>query len=138
MRNEVKPWNGCRALDRSPLDGRTVVAQFRFAGISSLSIENVLYQPITWEDGGTIFSVRFNPSGRHIAYGTADGTLRYLKLCCAGDIDCNGIVDDADLLLILFHFGERDCILRYDITVDGVVDDSDLLEVLFHFGETCY
>lgn len=138
VRNAVMPWKGCRALDQNPLDGRTVVAHFRFAGTSSLSIEGVLYRPITWEDGNTIFSVRFAPDGRHIVYGTADGTLRYLKLCCAGDVDCNGIVDDADLLMILFHFGQQDCTMRYDLTGDGVVDDADVLEVLFHFGEDCH
>jgi hypothetical protein len=54
-----------------------------------------------------------------------------------GDIDCNGCVDDADLLSVLFAFGQTGSHLPQDINFDGVVDDADLLVVLFNFGSGC-
>jgi hypothetical protein len=46
-------------------------------------------------------------------------------------------VDDADLLAVLFAFGQTGSGLPEDINGDGVVDDADLLTVLFNFGSTC-
>ena len=61
--------------------------------------------------------------------------------CCVahnGDIDRNGCVDDADLLAVLFAFGQTGSNLgRVDTNCDGVVDDADLLVVLFNFGSGC-
>ncbi len=51
------------------------------------------------------------------------------------DINEDGIVDDADLLRILFTFGNQDICLAEDIDYSGVVDDADLLSVLMCFGE---
>lgn len=50
-----------------------------------------------------------------------------------GDVDGNNIIDDADLLAVLFSFGANtnDPV---DLNGDGVVDDADLLIVLFNFG----
>ncbi|MFQ3610572.1 MAG: DVUA0089 family protein [Fimbriimonadales bacterium] len=53
---------------------------------------------------------------------------------CDGDIDNNGIVDDADLLIVLFDFGNTGTNLPADVDRNGVVDDADLLIVLFNFG----
>jgi hypothetical protein len=56
----------------------------------------------------------------------------------SGDIDINGCVDDADLLAVLFAFGNTGSNLgRVDVNCDGVVDDADLLQVLFNFGSGC-
>jgi hypothetical protein len=55
----------------------------------------------------------------------------------AGDVNRDGIVDDADLLAVLFAFGQTGSGLPEDINGDGVVDDADLLTVLFNFGSTC-
>jgi hypothetical protein len=55
----------------------------------------------------------------------------------AGDVNQDGIVDDADLLAVLFAFGQTGSGLPEDINGDGVVDDADLLTVLFNFGSTC-
>ena len=52
-----------------------------------------------------------------------------------GDVDCNGCVDDADLLAVLFAFGGSGG--AEDLNGDGVVDDADLLTVLFAFGSGC-
>lgn len=58
------------------------------------------------------------------------------KACGEGDVDCNGCVDDADLLAVLFAFGNTTTGPE-DLTGDGFVDDADLLEVLFNFGNGC-
>ncbi|MCS7300384.1 MAG: hypothetical protein NZ556_02340 [Fimbriimonadales bacterium] len=52
-----------------------------------------------------------------------------------GDVDGNGCVDDADLLIVLFNFGNAGG--QGDVNRDGVVDDADLLIVLFNFGAGC-
>ena len=53
------------------------------------------------------------------------------------DIDGSGCVDDADLLAVLFAFGNSGSGLDEDVNCDGTVDDADLLEVLFNFGAGC-
>jgi len=53
-----------------------------------------------------------------------------------GDIDGNGCVDDADLLRVLFVFGQTG-FRPEDVNGDGIVDDADLLMVLFNFGSGC-
>jgi len=49
-----------------------------------------------------------------------------------GDVNNDDIIDDADLLAVLFAFGSND--FEADANGDGVVDDADLLLVLFNFG----
>ncbi|MCL6532124.1 MAG: hypothetical protein K6U12_02440 [Armatimonadetes bacterium] len=54
-----------------------------------------------------------------------------------GDVNLDGVVDDADLLAVLFAFGQQGIhIGRADVNCDGVVDDADLLTVLFNFGQS--
>ncbi len=53
-----------------------------------------------------------------------------------GDVDANGCVDDADLLAVLFAFGQTGA-RPEDVNCDSVVDDADLLIVLFNFGSGC-
>jgi hypothetical protein len=55
-----------------------------------------------------------------------------------GDVNLDGCVDDADLLAVLFAFGQTgDNLGRVDVNCDQVVDDADLLLVLFNFGSGC-
>jgi hypothetical protein len=54
-----------------------------------------------------------------------------------GDVNGDGCVDDADLLAVLFAFGQTGSGLPEDVNGDGVVDDADLLIVLFNFGSGC-
>jgi probable HAF family extracellular repeat protein len=54
----------------------------------------------------------------------------------SGDASFDGCVDDADLLAVLFAFGQTGD-LPEDVNDDGVVDDADLLQVLFNFGGGC-
>jgi hypothetical protein len=51
-----------------------------------------------------------------------------------GDITRDNQVDDADLLRVLFAFGQTGANLPEDVNGDGAVDDADLLIVLFNFG----
>ncbi|GIV08769.1 MAG: hypothetical protein KatS3mg019_0860 [Fimbriimonadales bacterium] len=53
-----------------------------------------------------------------------------------GDVNGDCIVDDADLLEVLFNFGATSS-TPADLNCDGVVDDADLLMVLFNFGSIC-
>lgn len=54
-----------------------------------------------------------------------------------GDVNCDGCVDDSDLLAVLFAFGTTGAGLQEDLDGNGSVDDADLLEVLFNFGNGC-
>ena len=54
-----------------------------------------------------------------------------------GDTNYDGVVDDADLLMVLIHFGSGGLNLCADLDGDGIVSDSDLLIVLFNFGRSC-
>jgi hypothetical protein len=49
-----------------------------------------------------------------------------------GDLNADNVIDDADLLRVLFDFGTNNA--ATDLNGDGVVDDADLLTVLFNFG----
>lgn len=51
-----------------------------------------------------------------------------------GDINGDNVIDDADLLAVLFAFGQTND--PADVNGDHVVDDADLLTVLFNFGQT--
>lgn len=84
-----------------------------------------------------------------IAYTRANGDLTFAYVsttpsvaCGCEDINADGIVDDGDLLIVLFGFGATGSpggalYSQGDINCDGVVDDADLLMVLFAFGGPC-
>ncbi|BCW95124.1 MAG: hypothetical protein WHS44_01715 [Fimbriimonadales bacterium] len=63
--------------------------------------------------------------------------IKYPPCYVVGDVDGNCCVDDADLLLVLFDFGQTGIDLQGDLNSDGTVDDADLLTVLFNFGSGC-
>ncbi|MCX7993959.1 MAG: hypothetical protein N2651_09870 [Fimbriimonadales bacterium] len=52
-----------------------------------------------------------------------------------GNVNGDNVVDDADLLEVLFNFGSTGS--DADANADGVVDDAALLIVLFNFGASC-
>jgi hypothetical protein len=62
--------------------------------------------------------------------------IRIYRKAVEGDVNCDGCVDDADLLSVLFEFGSTE-ITPADVNNDRVVDDADLLTVLFNFGTGC-
>jgi uncharacterized membrane protein len=99
-------------------------------------------------DGSVLRSANaFSPNGRYIvgwgrnaATGRDEAFLLDTQGCASenGDVDANGCVDDADLLAVLFNFGNTGNALgREDTNCDGIVDDADLLTVLFNFGSGC-
>ncbi|MFQ3611074.1 MAG: hypothetical protein SNJ72_06195 [Fimbriimonadales bacterium] len=56
----------------------------------------------------------------------------------SGDVNRDFCVDDADLLAVLFAFGNTGSNHgRVDVNCDETVDDADLLVVLFNFGSGC-
>jgi hypothetical protein len=65
--------------------------------------------------------------------------VQYVEICpgAGGDVNCDGCVDDADLLAVLFAFGQSVRCLPEDVNGDNIVDDADLLIVLFNFGRGC-
>jgi hypothetical protein len=67
------------------------------------------------------------------------GNFQYIELyeILPGDVNRNRCVDDADLLRVLFAFGQTGAGLPEDLNGDSVVDDADLLIVLFNFGSGC-
>jgi hypothetical protein len=62
--------------------------------------------------------------------------IRIYRKAVEGDVNCDGCVNDADLLTVLFEFGST-AITPADVNGDRVVDDADLLTVLFNFGNGC-
>lgn len=74
------------------------------------------------------------PTGDGIPGGEAVLPLRVLAV--NGDVDGDGCVDDADLLTVLFAFGNTGT-HPADTNGDELVDDADLLVVLFNFGSGC-
>jgi probable HAF family extracellular repeat protein len=90
---------------------------------------------------GTAYAI--SPDGRYIVgtgYNATTGRWEAFLLDTGfplrGDVDRNGCVDDADLLRVLFAFGEQGY-RNEDLNWDGVIDDADLLTVLFHFSSGC-
>ena len=52
------------------------------------------------------------------------------------DVNCDGIVDISDLVLVGQHLGEENPLkIRVDVNGDGVVDISDLVLIVKHFGQ---
>jgi hypothetical protein len=65
------------------------------------------------------------------AYFVAQGGCEGGPGQCEGDANRDGRVDDADLLIVLFQFGQSGFGLQGDVDNNGTVDDADLLIVLF-------
>ncbi len=109
---------------------------------------NITYASLLTDGSRLEYAYAISPDGRYIVgegYNASTGRREAFLLDTAsscqshnGDVDNNGCVDDADLLAVLFAFGNSGSNLgRVDVNCDNVVDDADLLEVLFHFGSGC-
>jgi uncharacterized membrane protein len=133
--------NGAIVVGNS--DGRA----YRWTETHGMENLNTVYASLL-ADGSQLYSAQaISADGRFIVgrgYNAAtdrrEAFLLDTATCTAhnGDVDRNGCVDDADLLAVLFAFGQTGGNLgRVDVNCDGRVDDADLLIVLFAFGSGC-
>jgi len=118
---------------------------FRWTSSGGIEDLNVTYASLLTGGSFLIKAEGISPGGRYIVgqgYDASTGSYEsaFLLDTCVphrGDVDENGCVDDADLLGVLFAFGQTGELGRVDVNCDGVVDDADLLIVLFNFGSGC-
>ncbi|MCS7064836.1 MAG: hypothetical protein NZL85_01035, partial [Fimbriimonadales bacterium] len=117
------PANGMRRVKEILLShGLSEVTNWRLEEVRALSA-----------DGTVVVGTGENPSGRSEAWiAIIPRTDRHMA-----DVDLSGCVDDADLLRVLFSFGDTGYFPPADLNYDTVVDDADLLMVLFSFGDGC-
>ncbi|MCS6919998.1 MAG: hypothetical protein NZM28_09515 [Fimbriimonadales bacterium] len=102
-----------------------------------IGVPNLL--PAGYSPNGTYkfrFTLRNRPFVPAVVTLQTPSRGQTITLAC-GDINLDGCVDDADLLAVLFAFGNTGNNLPEDANGDGVVDDADLLVVLFNFGNGC-
>jgi probable HAF family extracellular repeat protein len=121
---------------------------FRWTASGGMEDLNTTYASLLTNGSVLRSAYAISPDGRYIVgwgYNAATNRTEAFLLdtgprCTAhnGDVDRNGCVDDADLLAVLFAFGQTGSNLgRVDVNCDEVVDDADLLIVLFSFGSGC-
>lgn len=86
-----------------------------------------------------IYGVAVSPDGDKFAFSLGDGSVGMAHMPVipppTGDVNGDGCVDDIDLLLVIFAFGNAGG--PEDLDGNGIVDDDDLLSVLFNFGAGC-
>lgn len=124
-------------------DSSGVAVRWSACGFENL---NTAYSNLLRANELLLTAHALSQSGRYIAgLGTRDGgnTVEMYVLdtnkCWdpAGNVDADCCVDDADLLQVLFDFGNTGVGRPTDLNCDGTVDDADLLIVLFNFGVGC-
>jgi probable HAF family extracellular repeat protein len=127
------------AADNAVYQGRA----FRWTALGGMEDLNITYASLLTNGSVLVWAYAISPDGRYIVgrgYNAATGRTEAFLLDTGfprrGDVDRNGCVDDADLLAVLFAFGERGY-RNEDLNWDGTIDDADLLQVLFHFGSGC-
>lgn len=125
-------------------DTNNQVRAFRWTEMYGMEDLNLSYANLLSNGSILHYAFGISPHGRFIVgQGLNAHTGRkeaYLLDTCAphnGDVNLDGCVDDADLIEILFVFGQTGDTGRADVNCDGVVDDSDLLVVMFNFGSGC-
>ena len=120
------------------------VAAIRWTASGGMEDLNITYADLLRDGSSLQAAFGISASGQYIVgwgYNATTGrTEAYLLDTCVhnGDINCDGEVDDNDLLQALFAFGNSGSNLgRVDVNCDRIVDDTDLLIVLFNFGSRC-
>jgi probable HAF family extracellular repeat protein len=116
---------------------------FRWTASDGMEDLNTTYDSLLTPGSVLVEARAISPNGRYIVgegYNIDTNRTEAFLLDTGfpprGDVNRNGCVDDADLLQVLFAFGERGY-RNEDLNWDGTVDDADLLEVLFNFGGGC-
>jgi hypothetical protein len=106
----------------------------------------VLTNPTKGSLSGTPPNLSFNPVRGGLdgfTYRVSDSQSQSaasnvrLNILVPGDVNGDGCVDDADLLAVLFAFGQTCSDCSEDLSEDGTIDDADLLMILFNFGTGC-
>jgi hypothetical protein len=103
---------------------------------------DILVRSGSWNRTGEFHTVEVDPDTLpcvqvEVRYLSDRVQLVVTRAPGGADINRDGCVDDADLLAVLFAFGQTGSNLAEDINCDEVVDDADLLSVLFAFGSGC-
>jgi hypothetical protein len=102
---------------------------------------DIILRDGSWNRSGSFATVEVDPDTLpcvvfEVQY-LSDRVRLLVQMVGSPDINRDGCVDDADLLAVLFAFGQTGSGLAEDTNCDGVVDDADLLNVLFNFGQGC-
>jgi hypothetical protein len=95
-----------------------------------------IYQVQVSEQGAAEVLVQMAPGLARKVNLTLSGTTNQNFTLVNGDVNGDNNVDDADLLQVLFTFGQSGSNLAADVNGDNTIDDADLLIVLFNFGQT--
>lgn len=148
IRRWVSPVQGSYTL-RVRLDEHTCCGDGTVARVyvNGVEVWSFVVPACNWDGGvyeipvnlqvGTVVDFVLDP---RIANDWCDGTVYIVQVVrsLSGDVDGSGCVDDADLLAVLFAFGNTGSdASNADMNCDGVVEDADLLTVLFNFGRGC-
>ena len=119
------------------------LSAFRWTPTGGMENLNITYAGLLTGVSLLISARAVSPDGRYIVgmglnaeTGRQEAFLLDTGFPLRGDVNRDGCVDDADLLAVLFTFGERGY-RNADIDWNGVIDDGDLLQALFHFGDGC-
>lgn len=112
-------------------------------GLAISASRDLVYS--TYANGTGLYAhVRNAPTNITIIPNTLIGVKGDLASRLVGDPLCpdtngDGILDDEDLLNVLFDFGRPPSGNRgrTDLNCDGIVDDADLLPILLRFGQQC-
>jgi hypothetical protein len=125
---------GKEAVLWDPVNGMRRVKDILLAlGVSEVSNWQLEEVRALSADGTVLAGTGKNPTGNSEAWiAIIPRTDRQ-----AADVNLDGCVDDADLLQVLFAFGNTGYFPPEDLNYDTVVDDADLLAVLFAFGSGC-
>lgn len=127
---------GCAELSATPSANRWEVGVFPTLRdkLTNTAADNLSNATAATGDVSAAFqwTRTLTPSGNFS--GTVAQSLNTSRL--TGDVNGDCVVDDADLLEVLFNFGSTGN-TPADVNCDGVVDDADLLTVLFNFGSNC-
>ncbi len=108
------------------------------SGVYTVAIDYRSVAPADYSGNWFFINFGFNSaSGPAVLYIDNVRVLLDEEPGIPGDVNGDGCVDDADLLLVLFAFGSSGYGLPEDVNGDGTVDDADLLIVLFNFGSGC-
>ncbi|MCS7207945.1 MAG: hypothetical protein NZ874_00040 [Fimbriimonadales bacterium] len=124
---EWRPFDGCCGDSyRATGEGRDWADEFYFV------LTNLLLQR-----GNRIGLYTDNAGGGFQTPVEFDYFETNIPVSPLGDINCDGCINDLDLLQILLAFGNTGDCLAEDVNYDGTVNDLDLLLVLLNFGTGC-